>query len=97
MQVSKVSMPVCTFRHILKLADEKPELNLLPALSLFVHRSFKNVVLHVIWTYLGECRKRWFPTVEEFHEQSTSNEFKVLINTGLMVCLDMVEIFLLQE
>ena len=68
---------VCTLRHIMQLADEKPELSLLPELSHLVHRSFKEVVFQIIWKDLGECRGRWFPAVKGIHKQSMLNAFEV--------------------
>lgn len=52
---------VCSSAHIIQLADDQPELCLLPALSERVHQSFKDVTVQVVWKNHGNCRKIWFP------------------------------------
>ena len=56
---------VCSFPHITKLADEEPELSLLPSLSQQVHKLFKDAVYQVVWNNLGD----WFPPLEGAHCQ----------------------------
>lgn len=68
---------VCSLPHITKLADEEPELSLLPSLSQQVHKSFKDAVYQVVWNNLGDCRNDWFPPLEGAHCQTLLREFKV--------------------
>ena len=63
--------------HITKLADEEPELSLLPSLSQQVHKSFKDTVYQVVWNNLVDCRNDWFPPLEGGHCQTLLREFKV--------------------
>ena len=68
---------MCSLPRITKLADEEPELSLLPSLSQQVRKSFKDAVYQVMWNNLGDCPNDWFPPLEEAHCQTLLREFKV--------------------
>ena len=68
---------VWSLPHVIQLAEDQPELRLLPALSHRLHQLFKDVVVHVVWKNHGDCRKIWFPPVEGVHGQGLLKEFKV--------------------
>ena len=60
---------VCSLPHLILLAEDQPELRLLPPLSHRLHQLFKDVVVPVVWKNHGDCRKIWFPPVEGAHGQ----------------------------
>ena len=68
---------VFSLPHIVQLADDQPELSLLPTLSHRVHQLFKEVVVRVVWNNLGDCRKFWFPPLEGVHGQGILKEFRI--------------------
>ena len=51
---------VCSMPHVIQLAEDQPELRLLPPLSHRLHQLFKEVVVQVVWKNHGDCRKIWF-------------------------------------
>lgn len=68
---------VCSLPHIVQLADDQPELSLLPPLSHRAHQLFKDVIVQVVWKNHGYCRQFWFPPVEGAHGQGLLKEFRV--------------------
>ena len=52
---------VCSMPHIIQLAENKPELRLLPPLSHRLHQLFKDVAVKVVWENHGDCRKPGSP------------------------------------
>ena len=74
---SSSTMYVCSLPHVIQLAEDQPELHLLPPLLHCLHQLFKDVVVQVVWKNHGDCRKILFPPVEGVHGQGLLKEFKV--------------------
>ena len=66
---------VCSLPHVIQLAEDQPELCLLPPLLHCLHQLFKDVVVQVVWKNHGDCRKILFPPVEGAHGQGLLKEF----------------------